>query len=312
VPAKTRTTSVDNAIEADRVGPEEVVFQRGPLRVGQFRCSLKHPQFVDSGPTSGWLLTFPRVPVLVAHAGEDPIVADPSIVKFFNRNQAFRREPLSDDGDRCEWFSFDVATVSDAVRPYDPAAADRPGRPFALTHAPVDSASYFLQRRIADYVTRTPSSEACDGLLVEEALYTLLARTIAHAYARRGVRPSRTYAPSVSKMHSAIVDHVERMLATRYRESLALSDIAKSVGYSPFHLARVFRAKTGASIHAKRQKLRLHVALDEVRDPRRDLTDVALDLGFSSHSHFTDAFHRAFGRAPSALRDLSQWPLVVR
>jgi AraC-like DNA-binding protein len=33
-----------------------------------------------------------------------------------------------------------------------------------------------------------------------------------------------------------------------------------------------------------------------------DLTALALELGFSSHSHFTDAFRAEFGRAPSRIR----------
>ena len=33
-----------------------------------------------------------------------------------------------------------------------------------------------------------------------------------------------------------------------------------------------------------------------------DLTSLALDLGFSSHSHFSTAFRRQFGRPPSAMR----------
>ncbi|WP_394837166.1 helix-turn-helix transcriptional regulator [Pendulispora rubella] len=283
----------------DRVGPEEVMFHHGALRIGQFRCSRSNPWFTDSGPTSGWLLTFPRLPVLVAHAGEGAIVADPSIVKFFNRGQEFRREALCDAGDACEWFSFDVATVAAAVRPYDPAAADRPGRPFAWTHAPVDSASYLLQRRIAERVLRGDGRDVLD---IEEALYALLAQTVANAYAKRG-RAARKGAPAPWALQKAVVDHIERTLATRYREPLSLAELAKSVGYSPFHLAHVFRAHTGATIHAKRMKLRMHVALEEVRDPHRDLTSIALDLGFSSHSHFTESFRRTFGQSPRGFRE---------
>ncbi|HWL84821.1 MAG TPA: helix-turn-helix transcriptional regulator [Polyangiaceae bacterium] len=283
---------------ADRVGPEEVVFQQGALRVGQFRCSSNNQHFRDSGPTSGWLLSFPRLPVVVAHAGDEAIVADPSIVKFYNRDQEFRREALCPEGDACEWFSYDVATVSAAVQPYDPAAANRPGRPFTLTHAPVDSASYLLQRRIAHAVMQKGGVR--DHLQIEEALYTLLAQTVAHAYARRGCAPRKNDA--CAPLHAQVIDHVERTLATRYREPLGLSDIAKSVGYSPFHLARVFRARTGTTIHAKLQKIRLHVALEELRDHRRDLSDIALGLGFASHSHFTDRFQRTFGIAPRAFR----------
>jgi AraC family transcriptional regulator len=40
---------------------------------------------------------------------------------------------------------------------------------------------------------------------------------------------------------------------------------------------------------------------------RDDLAAVALDVGFASHSHFTDAFRREFGRAPSEVRRAADW-----
>jgi AraC-like DNA-binding protein len=48
-------------------------------------------------------------------------------------------------------------------------------------------------------------------------------------------------------------------------------------------------------------QLRLARALIELPDSD-DLTALALDLGFSSHSHFTLAFRRAFGCTPSRFR----------
>jgi AraC-like DNA-binding protein len=41
--------------------------------------------------------------------------------------------------------------------------------------------------------------------------------------------------------------------------------------------------------------------LERLPHYRERLTDLALDLGFSSHSHFTSAFRAYFGRTPSAL-----------
>jgi len=70
-----------------------------------------------------------------------------------------------------------------------------------------------------------------------------------------------------------------------------------------FHLARMFRSRTGFSLHAYRNQLRLRAALERLRDPGVDLIDIALDLGFSSHSHFTETFRRSFGKTPSAVRD---------
>ncbi len=71
---------------------------------------------------------------------------------------------------------------------------------------------------------------------------------------------------------------------------------------SPFHLAHGFRARTGLGLHAYRTHLRLRAALERIADPALPLTELALDLGFASHSHFTDTFRRTFGRPPSAVR----------
>ena len=55
-------------------------------------------------------------------------------------------------------------------------------------------------------------------------------------------------------------------------------------------------------MHAYRVQLRLRHALERVAEPAADLASVALDLGFASHSHFTAAFRRAYGRTPGDFR----------
>ena len=57
-----------------------------------------------------------------------------------------------------------------------------------------------------------------------------------------------------------------------------------------------------------RQSLRLRMALERLRG-NEDLTTIALDLGYSSHSHFTMAFRREYGLTPSAYRSRSFSPL---
>ena len=52
-------------------------------------------------------------------------------------------------------------------------------------------------------------------------------------------------------------------------------------------------------IHRYLTQLRLRSSLERLADGANDLTALALELGFSSHSHFTDAFRREFGHAPS-------------
>ena len=82
-----------------------------------------------------------------------------------------------------------------------------------------------------------------------------------------------------------------------------MHDLARRLHSSAFHLARVFRAETGFTVHGFRQSLRLRSALERLSDHRNDLTALALELGFSSHSHFTERFRNEFGVAPSQVRD---------
>jgi len=51
--------------------------------------------------------------------------------------------------------------------------------------------------------------------------------------------------------------------------------------------------------------LRLARALDQVTR-YDDLSALAADLGFSSHSHFTAAFRQAYGRSPTEFKQSAQ------
>ncbi len=51
-------------------------------------------------------------------------------------------------------------------------------------------------------------------------------------------------------------------------------------------------------------RLRLARALDLLRD-YEDLAALGMDLGFSSHSHFTAAFQKMYGRTPSEFRQIA-------
>ena len=90
---------------------------------------------------------------------------------------------------------------------------------------------------------------------------------------------------------------------------IGIDAIARSVGLSPFHLCRVFRRVTGRTLHQYWTTLRLRVAVDRLSHGKVDLAQLSLDLGFSSHSHFTMAFRREYGLTPSAYRSRSFSPL---
>ena len=97
------------------------------------------------------------------------------------------------------------------------------------------------------------------------------------------------------------VRKAKAMLHESDEPRLTLMHIASELGVSSIHLTQAFNRSEGVPLYRYQTQLRLGRALAEL--PRRDdITDLALDLGFSSHSHFTACFRSAFGVTPSAYR----------
>ena len=106
------------------------------------------------------------------------------------------------------------------------------------------------------------------------------------------------------------MDAVKRVaLAPAHKWSVA--QLARIANLSPFHLCRVFRQIVGTSIYDYVLRERLAYALDAVLDRRKDITTIALDAGFTSHSHFTARFRRFFNCTPVAFRRLATAEHVV-
>lgn len=80
-------------------------------------------------------------------------------------------------------------------------------------------------------------------------------------------------------------------------EPVALADMARAAGLSPFHAARLFTQTTGLPPHAWRNQVRLQRALAPLR-AGVSVTDVAAASGFTDQSHFTRHFRRMFGVPP--------------
>jgi AraC-like DNA-binding protein len=98
----------------------------------------------------------------------------------------------------------------------------------------------------------------------------------------------------------------ERLAVTKARASLesdlghalSLQELARTVGLSPYHLARVFQREVGLSPHAYRTQARVNRAKTLLRQGL-DAAEIALEVGFSSQSHLIAQFKRYVGVTPS-------------
>ncbi|PYP99213.1 MAG: hypothetical protein DMF82_25595 [Acidobacteria bacterium] len=175
---------------------------------------------------------------------------------------------------------------------------DRPGRPFCYRRAPSAPQVYLTQRLLA---RELDDPTALDPSAVIETALALAASAVASAFpAAKAPRPSA--ATRRERQARERVEAVRSEIARAYDRHQPLEELAATVGFSVYHLCRTFRKHTGLPVHRYRNRLRLRAALERLADPGVDLTGVALDVGFSSHSHFTAAFRAEFGVTPSQVR----------
>jgi len=268
--------------------PSRVTFESRLFVLGEFHLPPGHARW----RCENWIgaaahIVFPGTAVRIAHAGAQEFVADANLAVFYAAGQAYRRGLVDPRGDHCVFVIPAPHLLAEAVE----SAGGGP-RSLPFTHGPVDAATYLRQRVVAHHAARSPDA---DPLLVEEELTRAVAAAVSSAVRASGAVARGGRGPDA-------VDSARATLAARLSERLSLDEVAGEVHVSPFHLAHCFRARTGVGLHAYRTHLRLREALRRIAEPGISLTDLALDLGFASHSHFTDTFRRTFGRPPSAVR----------
>jgi AraC family transcriptional regulator len=289
---------------------EQLLFESAHVRVGLFEARTNDPHFRFSAVPEEYLLVFPCTSTRIEHAGGRAFVADRNVVTFYNPGAVYHRTAVSARGDRAHWFALSAELLAGilsapsgrrgcpAIQPgVMPPGVMRPGvmrkePQLGFTHGPSDPASYRLQNEIV----RSLVTGAVSPPAVEASVRTLASRVLAAAD-RAASEPSRR-APEADVV---LTDRIRELLARRYAEPLSLGTLAAELECSKSHLCHAFRRVTGTTLHAHRDQLRLRRALLEVAENRGRLTHLGLDLGYSSHSHFTERFRRAFGRPPSGI-----------
>jgi AraC family transcriptional regulator len=129
----------------------------------------------------------------------------------------------------------------------------------------------------------------------------LEAESLALTLVQRALGPRTTHTAGASVGRQRLVDRVKVVLASDLMRRWTLAEIATEVRGSPVYLTQVFQQVEGLPLYRYQLRLRLARALD-LLGQYDDLTALSLDLGFSSHSHFSAAFREAYGRSPSEFR----------
>jgi len=101
-----------------------------------------------------------------------------------------------------------------------------------------------------------------------------------------------------NRLSAERVEKVIALLEKNLTAPPALEDIGRAVGCSPFHLSRTFSASTGMTIPQYIRQLRMERAADLLKSGKFNVTEAAMEVGYSSLSHFSQAFHEIYGCCP--------------
>jgi AraC-like DNA-binding protein len=94
-----------------------------------------------------------------------------------------------------------------------------------------------------------------------------------------------------------LADRAKEFLHSHGPDRLRLDEVALALGVSPVYLTNAFKRAEGIPLARYQTKLRLSHALARL-PATDDITRLALELGFATHSHFTNVFRRNFGYHP--------------
>jgi len=223
------------------------------------------------------------------------VYGDPNTVVLFNPGEQFDIDhPVLQENT-----AVTIRIEAGAMAQWLPRAAhprDRDvNRPFDTGDAPTASSAQLAAHVLVKRILR---EDPCDAFEVEECVVHLIGALLQgdRANTRRSAR---------RKSSTGSSDHVltaKEYLNGAFQSPVRLTDVADAAGCSSWHLSRLFTQETGVRMSAYLRQLRVRHALAALANGCQDMTRLALELGFCSHSHFTAAFRREFGIPPRDAR----------
>jgi AraC family transcriptional regulator len=231
-------------------------------------------------------LVFPYRGVYVRHLGQDQAVAEGNQVLFFNATEGYRVSHPVSGGDA----SLSLAISEPQLRELAPPSSLRESVTLAFRQQRlrIDARAQALVALLRHSLRRN----IAESLEAESLALTLVQRAL-------GLRTTHAAGGSVGRQ--LLVDRAKLVLTSDLARRWTLAEIALEMRCSPVYLTQVFQQVEGLPLYRYQLRLRLARALDLLAQ-YDDLTTLSLDLGFTSHSHFSAAFRQAYGRSPSEFR----------
>ncbi len=97
-----------------------------------------------------------------------------------------------------------------------------------------------------------------------------------------------------------VIDYIEENL----EKEMDLDNISKNIGYSKFHLNRIFTEYTGITMYKYLQNRRLTIAAEKLVKTDRPIIQIAYEAGYDTQQSFSSAFKQIYLYSPKIYRDI--------
>jgi AraC family transcriptional regulator len=268
------------------------------VAVRDYKCGMDHSAPGAEEESGEDTITLMRHGAFCRHFGKRSVTANVNQATFFAKNSIYRVSHPTDCGDRGTVFEINQRVLRDMVRELDPAVAERDGSVFPFPTGPCDSGIFWRHREL---VQTLEAGGPLEHLWADVTALQIIADVLEAAFDQYG-NPAKPRRETTGDDHFQRTEAAKIYLAANLGEAVTLETVAAAVNSSPFNFARIFQQQAGVPVHRYLTLLRLRASLERLADGADDITELALDLGFSSHSHFTDVFRKEFGKTPSEIR----------
>ncbi len=278
-----------------------VEFETPALRIRRVRCRAPRHDRAPVEYAAASTLVLPQSGMFVKHVSRHAeLLTDPLHGVFFTAGAPYSVSHPTPWGDDCLVIEYRPHVLGPVLYAIDPSGPESDPPPLPALGVWLDPRMVLRRRLLCHWVSRG----SADALAVEEEAFTLFAAALRAA--REPIRPLPV--PRRSRRQLDQVRAAQLAIGAEPARRWSLDALGRLVDCSPFHLVRLFRSVVGVPIHRYLLHARLTLALDAILDSGYSLSRIALETGFAHHSHFTEAFRRAFGVTPSAVRRTARGP----
>jgi AraC-like DNA-binding protein len=164
----------------------------------------------------------------------------------------------------------------------------------SMTVRPATNRMVYLFRKFVP----VPSPSILPGLVTNPVAAEEVAGDLLSEISGEREQPRRSYSQRQLAWYAERVDAARQLLEKNFSVEHSLASVARSVGMSMFHFARIFGELAGTPPHQYLLQVRLNEARRQLRGGA-SVTESCFSSGFHNLSHFVRLFHHRFGVSPA-------------